>query len=262
MRKTAIATIVVLLSNSAFAAASGSIVFDPTNFAKNALTAAATVKTEISTAMTQLNTFYQLRETLRQAQAIGRGDLQAIGAITNQEELFRLIKESQETVTSLKKLDVNLGNIQGRYDYLMNISSRYGVSLETYIAQRDKKAREGVKAAQLERDRDLNTLKDTDKTIEEVKKLAKRDLTTNYAQYETMNESLALLNTSIAKILQNSTLQNMRNTDEAHAKDAKDKADENGAIASLKYRAKTASDAAAESERAINEAVGSLPGRN
>ncbi len=115
MRKTYIAALCCLAFNTAHASASagGNIVFDPTNFAKNTLTAAATVKTELSTAMTQLNTLKSLLEMLRQAQAMGRGDLQAFGAITNQQELVRLIRESQGMYNALKTLNVNIENVQG-----------------------------------------------------------------------------------------------------------------------------------------------------
>lgn len=261
MRRLIILGLVAFGASEASAMASGSVVFDPSNFIKNTLTAAATVKTEVSTAATALQTLKQLQEMIRQAQALSRGNLDAIGSFTGQKELTSAIRDAQGLYDNMKNLDMNLSNIQGRYDYLQNMSSKYGLSMEQYLEQRNKLAQEGVKAAQYEQERDLAVLKRTKSAIETVKSLQSNSVDTNTASFMKMNENLAAVNTSIATLVESTTLQNMAKT-QADAKVRADKmAAENDANKHRSDQAAISKNAYKQVEAANAATVARLPGR-
>lgn len=192
------------------AASSGSIVFDPTNFAKNALTAAATVKTELSSAATALQTLNQYKEMLHQAKRAATGDLHAIGALAGQPELTRAINDAKGTYTALKTLDMNLDNMSARVDYLSNMASRYGKTDQQYAANQAEVDRENIRLLQIQREKALESAQDAQMAYESVLKLQNLDPDMRTALLMKQDQHLAVMNGLLTKTYYDQTLERVR----------------------------------------------------
>lgn len=198
------------VTTGALAMASGSVVFDPANFSKNMLTAAATVATEVSSAETALRTLYQYKEMIRQAQRAATGDLHAIGALAGEPELARAINDAKGTYTTLKTLDTNLDNMTARVDYLAAMASRYGKTDRQYAANQAELNRENIRLIQVQREKALQSAEDVQKGYNAIQHLQNLDPDQRTALLMKLDQNMALANSVLVKTHYDQTLERVR----------------------------------------------------
>lgn len=159
-----LAAAMMLSGNSAFALASGSVVFDPSNWAEN-LRAATTGIKQLTQEYAQTK---QLIETVRHAvnnsEALVTGVLfDAMGADQRSAAI-----EATKFYDALRTLEKDLGSLQSRYDQKVNAAFNSKRTVAEFMELTRKEAQRGVKAAQLSIDQDLQTLKRVQKTYDSV----------------------------------------------------------------------------------------------
>src|ERR1035437_3496177 len=132
MRKVLFAISILLAGNAAFAAASGSIVFDPTNYSQTLITAGQSVKQVSEAVSGNLLKLQQLQELLRQGKAIASGDLNAIAGIVGGSSLQNQLYDIQTVKGLLTNLNGNLGDLSSRFSYASQMANKYGLTLQQY----------------------------------------------------------------------------------------------------------------------------------
>lgn len=250
-----------LVSVGALAMSSGSIVFDPTNFAKNAITAGSVVKTEITSAATALQTLRQYQEMLRQARAAATGDLHAITALAGDPSLTRALNDAQGTYSALKTLDTNLDNMAARYDYLAGMSKRYGITEDQYIKNRALLAKDGVQRAQIEQRKDLEAIENVKKGLTAVKSLQGKEHTETAALLMKLDQQGALTNTILVQDWESRVYERMAEREKkAQAEAAAGQAQADSKYA-LSDRTKMVSDYNQALDQALDNLANSAPKR-
>lgn len=190
--------VAMLAHTSANAAGAAGIVFDPTNFAKNLITALQTAKTAAESAsqtVHQANIYVNAVKNLKQNTAsflLSKVD-PALGDS---------LRDFTKFYGSLKELETSIDDLQKRFEVKAKAAWDEKMTVADFVKWQQKQAEDGVKAAQLSIDSDVATLKRVDKSYALV-----RDLQEKIPGIEGSVQGLQLLNTQMnALVGQNAEL--------------------------------------------------------
>ncbi len=187
----------------------GAIVFDPTNYGKNLLTAAQTAEQVSEQIRGNLTKLQQLQELARQGKAISQGDMQALAGIMGQGELGARIADMQGLMRAVSGVNGNLGDLKGRFDYIVQVSQRFGTTLEQYEGMQKQRREQGMAAAQAEHAENVRVLNAAQGSIKQVMDWQSRMPDSQTALMQMLNQQMALLNTNNAELLKTMTTSNM-----------------------------------------------------
>lgn len=145
----------LLMTSSAFAGgAGGRIVFDPTNFAKNTVTAAQAVKAEAQRATSYALQLEQYQAQIRNLQSIGNGVLAGVNGQTS-----RQIQDLATYRSSLDALYGSVTDLQRVNDARMRDWAASGLPWDSYIQRelaRQAQGYQGLDLAQGQEKRSLD----------------------------------------------------------------------------------------------------------
>jgi len=144
------------------------VVFDPTNFAKNTLTAAQTaqqVQKQIQAnliKMEQLAELVQARKQLPSDVLYGSG-FASVGELTNR------MGELRSMLAAVNGLKGGLEDMNGRFNFQFNMAQRAGLTLQQYYGKLVQEAQTGVAKSQAVISADQQALQRVNRTYEQVK---------------------------------------------------------------------------------------------
>lgn len=141
MKKTILVAILASTINQAFAGGGGgggSIVFDPTNFAKNTITAAQSIAMEARQASMYATQLQQLATQLKQQ---APGNISMDSQFTDVMNTYRSVQQYQSELMGLQGA---VGDVRSGMDKRMNLMAASGLSWDQYI----QREREGLKYRQ------------------------------------------------------------------------------------------------------------------
>lgn len=227
MRQIIAAITLALLANAASATASGSVVFDPTNYSQTLITAGQSVKSVAEQVQGNLTKLRQLQEMYRQAKRIEAGDYAAIGGLVGQAELTTRIRDGQGMYNSLASLKGNIGDLQGRYDYMTQMSQKYGLTVQEYQDAQSRRVARDVAAAKLEQQANQRAIANVQKSYQTVQTWQAKipDMTANTELMQMLNQQMAMLNAQNAQMVEYMARQNMAAQEEIGNKGAKETAE-------------------------------------
>lgn len=132
--KIILAAILAATINQSFAGGGGggSIVFDPTNFAKNTITAAQSIAMEARQASMYATQLQQLATQLKQQAGLGSSSMD--GQFNDVMNTYRTVQQYQSELTGLQGA---VGDVRSGMDKRMNLMAASGLSWDQYI-QRER----------------------------------------------------------------------------------------------------------------------------
>jgi len=183
-----LAVFMFMSSGSAFALASGSVVFDPTNWAENLRSALMAVKQYAQDIIRTKHMFDQLQHAIRNRDNLLAGVLYE-GMEDQQKHATR---EAVRYYDDLMSLEKDLESLQGRYDLKVNSAFNAKMTVTEFMKLSRQEASRGVKASQQSLDQDVKTLKRVQETYQSIQTWqAQADA--NYGH----QQSLQLMNTQM-----------------------------------------------------------------
>ena len=201
MRKVLFSVVLAFAGSSAIAAASGSIVFDPTNYSQTLITATQSVKQVTEAVTGNLLKLQQLQELLRQGKAIASGDLNAIAGIVGGSSLQNQLYDIQRVKGLLTNLNGNLGDLSTRFSYASQMANKYGLTLQQYQqAQLQLVAKKNAGAA-LEQQNNIRVMKDVEDSYNQLRKFQDQTPGTDTQLLQMMNTQMTLLNRNNTQIM-------------------------------------------------------------
>jgi type IV secretion system protein TrbJ len=230
MFKKITVVLVFLLNSNVFAGGGGlggSIVFDPTNYGKNIITAAESIEHTRQQIQGNLTALYQYQEMYRQGKAIASGDINAIAGVVGGQQLASTIADTRNLYSALSNLGGGVGDLQARYAYSMQMAQRAGLTLEQYLKNQAALSQRNVKSAQVQQEANVKAISYVDSTFKSVQELESSAAanTNNTALFQIMNKQMSVLNTTNAKVLEYMTRRDMdtrqQETDKAVGMDSK-----------------------------------------
>ncbi|ABD71946.1 hypothetical protein Rfer_4259 (plasmid) [Rhodoferax ferrireducens T118] len=201
MRRLFISLCLVFTGMNAFAMASGSVVFDPANYSQTLITAGQSVKLLSESVGGNLTKLRQLQELYKQGRAIASGDVNAIAGVVGGPQLQSQIRDMQGMKKALTNLNGNIDDLTGRYNYTMQMSQKYGVSVQEYQAAQARRVSQGIESARLEQQQNMRALKSVDDSYVQLQKWQERLPETNTELMQMMNMHMTMLNTNNAQVL-------------------------------------------------------------
>ncbi len=201
MRRLFISLGLVFTAVNAFAAASGSVVFDPTNYSQTLITAGQSVKQVSEAVSGNLTKLKQLQELYKQGKAIASGDVNAIAGVVGGAQLQSQIRDMQGMKQALTNLNGNLDDLSGRYNYAMQMSQKYGVTVQEYQDAQSRRVAQGIASAKLEQQQNMRALKSVDDSYVQLQKWQDRLPETNTELMQMMNMQMSMLNANNAQIM-------------------------------------------------------------
>lgn len=203
-KKLALITVITTVAGFANAGGGGlgNIVFDPTNYGKNLITAAQSVEAVQKQIEGNLTKYYQLQEMYRQGKAIASGDLNAAAGVVGGPQLAAQIRDAQGMYSALSNLNGGLSDLQARYNYASQMAQKYGLTMAEYQKLQAERAANHNKEAQAQQDANVRSAMYVQDTYTSVQKLQAQNPTTDTALLQSMNKQMAILNTTNAKLLE------------------------------------------------------------
>lgn len=160
LRILAIAASLMMVGTGANAAGAAGIVFDPTDFVKDIVTAAKTAKTALESAQ---QTIQQIKMVESWAK-----NLKQHGASFLMGQLDPMIVEHAgdfaKFYQSLTKLEEDIGDLHKRFETKAKAAWDQKMTVADFVKWQQKQAEKGVKAAQISLDSDVAALKRVEKT--------------------------------------------------------------------------------------------------
>lgn len=206
MFKRSLVIAMFVVTSAAFAgpAGGGSVVFDPTNFSKNMVTAAESIEHTRQQIQGNLTKLYQYQEMLRQGKAIAAGDMVATAQVVGGPQLAQTVADTKSMYQALTNLSGGMGDLQGRYAYSMQMAQRYGLTLEQYLKNQAAQSERRVKEAQIQQNANVKAIEHVNATYAAVQSLEEKATTnpTDTALFQILNKNMSVLNTTTAKTLE------------------------------------------------------------
>lgn len=201
MRKKAlaIAAIALLSTTQAFAGGGGmSIVYDPTNYVQNALSAAKATQ-QVTTQLQQLQTQYSQYAT----QISQLKSLASFQGVTGMVMSDQSLKDLNAAVTAYKALGSSLAATQKIFDNRLTEAKLSGMNWKDYLVAEDKRIQSNVGAAASRAEMERRALQ----KVEEDYAFA-RTLDSKIPATEGMHQAMQLNNSMMARVItQNADLQ-------------------------------------------------------
>ena len=210
MKKILTTTAIFVVSGSVFAAASGSVVFDPTNYAKNLITSEQSLQQVQQAIQGNLTKLQQLAELYRQGKAIASGDLNTIAGIVSSGQLQSQLNNLQSMQQAVTQTQGALSTLQGRMDYTMQMSSRYGVTMQQYLANQSQMAARKNAIAKDQETRDKQAIQDVNASYAQLAKFQDTAPQEAAGLLQMLNQQMTLLNRNNAQILEYMVAQSQR----------------------------------------------------
>lgn len=160
IRSLAIAASLMVAGVSANAAGAAGIVFDPTDFVKDIMTAANTVKTATESAQQTIHQYKMVENWIKNLKQSGAQYLMGQLDPMTAQHAADFIKFA----TSLKELETDIGDLHKRFETKAKAAFDQKMTVADFVKWQQKQAEQGVKAAQLSLDGDVATLKRVEKT--------------------------------------------------------------------------------------------------
>lgn len=201
MRKLFVSIGLLFAGLNAYAAASGSVVFDPTNYSQTLITAGQSVKQVQEAVSGNLTKLRQLQELYRQGKGIASGDVNAIAGVVSGPQLQAQVRDMQGMQNALSKLNGNLDDLTGRYNYTMQMSQKNGVTVQEYQDAQSRRVAQGLASARLEQQQNMRALKSVDDSYVQLQKWQDRLPETNTELMQMMNMQMTMLNSNNANVL-------------------------------------------------------------
>lgn len=156
---------------SAFAGGVGaSIVFDPSNFAKNAVTAGETVQQTIEQVKANALNLEQVQELVAARRQLSQAELAVTGGMASAAEIAKRVSDVKGLLKSLESLSNGVKNVQSRFNTRFNAAQALGLTLAAYYEQVRKKAAAGVQKVQPEIDADKKALENVNAAHDQILK--------------------------------------------------------------------------------------------
>ncbi|MFC3110194.1 hypothetical protein ACFQAT_25930 [Undibacterium arcticum] len=193
LKRVAIATMImsVLVTDSAFGMASGSVVFDPANFSKNLVTAMEALKATYDRAM-QLKTQYeQYRTQLAQLKGLSEGDLSSM-RLRNQDELSNINGFIQSVNRTYGDVGQSRNLLQKRFDD----QSAAQMSWKDYTESENASIKRGVESAKSRAAIDRQSLEKVNTDYDQV-----REWQGKIGNTAGMHEAMQLMNAQMNKVI-------------------------------------------------------------
>lgn len=201
MLKYLVQIVLAMSCNAAFGAASGSVVFDPTNYSQTLITAGQSVKQVAETISGNLTRLKQLEEIYKQGKALGSGDMSAIAGLVAGGQLQYQLRDMQRLKSALYTLNGDIDDVSGRYNYTMQMAQKYGMTVQQYQDAQTRRVSRDIASAKIEQQQNKEALQRVEDSYKQVQKWQENVPETNTALYQQMNNQMALLNANNAQIL-------------------------------------------------------------
>jgi len=130
-----------LTSDALAATPAGGLVFDPTNFVKNAITASETVKQTMEQVNANMLHLQQLEELVKSRAKLTAAALALVGGASNLAEVQQRIADVKSLQQSLGTLQNDLKTMKSRFDMRMTAAQLMGMTLEVYYTKMKQKAK-------------------------------------------------------------------------------------------------------------------------
>jgi len=160
LRSLAIAASLVMAGASAHAAGAAGIVFDPTDFVKDIVTAAKTTKVAVESAQQTIQQIKMVESWMK--------NLKQHGAQFLMGQLDPMIVEHAgdfaKFYQSLTKLEEDIGDLHKRFETKAKAAFDQKMTVADFVKWQRKQAEQGVKTAQASLDTDVAVLKRVEKT--------------------------------------------------------------------------------------------------
>lgn len=220
LRKVAIGAALVVLSALQSASAQWTV-FDPTNFARNAVTAAESVQATAQRAsayVAQLQQYQTMLTNLKQLpqEALGLatsqlnagqfevvkniGDfskLRDIQSIANEaQSVAGSIGNAQMSLASLNRLQQSMGGLNQSYSQRFEEARRMSLTWDQYAAREDLQIQSRVATAATRAQEDINRINNVQKDYEFA-----QDMATRIPQAEGVQQSMGIMNTQMNRVV-------------------------------------------------------------
>jgi phosphopantetheine adenylyltransferase len=172
------------------------------NYSKNLLTAAQTAQMYSEQITGNLTKLRQLQEMARQGQAISKGDMGTLAYVVSGPKMAQQVRDMQNMQRALTDLNGNLGDLQARYNYTMQMAQKYGMTIEQYQKNQAAQSAKRVQSAELEQKANVKSIQHVQESYAQVQRFQDAMPETNTALMQQMNSQMSLLNTTNAKMLE------------------------------------------------------------
>ena len=181
-------------------------VFDVANVAQTTATALATAASVTNQVKEYLETAKRYVKYLEEAKAIAGGDYQLLAKVAGVPALGNAVRDITGLRNALQTLNGDLGNMTERFNYTTQMAQKYGMTLDQYQTNQSALIAKKVKTAKLEQDANvkaINQVKNTFSQVAEIQtKLQAAGYETDKRQFQIINQQMALLNTTNARLLE------------------------------------------------------------
>lgn len=201
MLKVFLCFVLSISVTSAFAAASGSVVFDPTNYSQTLITAGQAVKQVQETVSGNLIKLRQLQEYYRQGKAIASGDMNELAGVVGGAQLQSQLRDMQGMKQALTNLNGNLDDLEGRYNYTMQLANKYGMTVQEYQDAQSRRVAKSIASAKLEQQANIRVMKNVENSYSQLQKWQDKMPETNTELMQMLNTQMTMLNANNAQVM-------------------------------------------------------------
>lgn len=188
LRTLAIAVSLMVAGVSASAAGAAGIVFDPTDFVKDIITAAKTTQVAVESAQQTIHQLKMVESWMKNLKQHGAQFL--MGQLNPM--LVEHAGDFAKFYLSLTKLEADIGDLHQRFEMKAKAAWDKKMTVADFVKWQQGQAEKGVKAAQISLDSDVATLKRVEKTYSMV-----QDWQDKIPGIEGSVQGLQLLNTQM-----------------------------------------------------------------
>jgi P-type conjugative transfer protein TrbJ len=146
----------------------GNVVFDPSNFARNTVSAAEAVSQTIEQVKANGLHLKQLQELIAARQPLSAAQLELSSGMSTAGEIARRVDEVRGLLNTLESLSADIRNMQGRFNVRFNAAQALGLGLAAYYEQVKQKAEAGAQDVQTQIDADRKALVRVNATNDQV----------------------------------------------------------------------------------------------
>jgi P-type conjugative transfer protein TrbJ len=146
----------------------GNVVFDPSNFAKNTVSAAEAVQQTIEQVKANSLHLQQLQELLAARQPLSLAQLGLSSGLSTAVEIARRADDVRGLLNTLESLSADIRNLQGRFNARFNAAQALGMGLADYYEQVRQKGEAGARDVQSQIDADRKVLLRVNATHDQV----------------------------------------------------------------------------------------------
>lgn len=222
--KSAFAIAALGIAGQSFAAASGSVVFDPQNFAKNTMTAAQTAEQLQEQIASKLVLLKQYDEIYRRGKVATQQVLGAGQGIVGQAEVLRDINSLGVLKRDVSTLQGTLSDLNARQRYIANMAQQQGLTSQEYLNRVVAARATGDAFAAKTVSENARVMDSVNDAYGSVKEWEANNLTqsSDLASLQTLNQQMSSMVKLNARLLEYQASNHSTATDEAREKETKE----------------------------------------